>query len=187
MKCADCPFSMLCMSGRLDRAFMFVAICPMCERLYLLIDPTEEEKRQEAKRQAREDERQAAAKEHGIDLSYEQTLDDQDRFRQEYLGVWVPPPRTTSVTFHCEKRPVTRGDRQRWKRMRQQSNGLYRHGTGWVEKDDIGGTRGPLNFRPCPECVRWPEPHITQDLDEQARYEEEKARAQPAFRLKNRR
>jgi hypothetical protein len=152
---------------------MLVALCPSCGKLYLIVDPAEEEKRIKKA----EKERRNEAKKHNIDLSYEVGLPPR-AFEREYLGEFVPTTRTTLLTLTCEQHKVTRAEQYRWRRETPE-RARYQYTSGWMRLD---GT----NVRPCPTCVRWPEPHYTEDLDEQKEYEAKKAGATPAFSLKGR-
>lgn len=173
MKCRECPLNMTCLSGRLFDSFMLVALCPACGKLYLILDPTAEEKRIKQ----REKERREEAKKHGIDLSYEMGRPPRF-FEQEFLGEFVPTPRTTLLTLKCEQHGVTRAEHSRWRKETPERR-RYQYTSGWMRTDG-------MNIRPCPTCVRWPEPHYTEDLDEQKEYEAQKAGATPAFSLKGR-
>ena len=181
MQCRDCPYSMACMSGRLDRGFVMVGLCPECARLYGIVDKGLEEQRRAKRLDAAMQKRIDEAKQHGIDLDYERHAELE--FQQEYLGVFVPAPRTTVVMFRCELRLVTRAIRQRWRRTSEEVHGQYRYTSGWTMVDPADLLLDPLNIRPCPECVRWPDYHYIEDLDEKAQYEVEQARNRPAFQL----
>lgn len=185
MKCVDCPYSLSCMSGRLDRGFVMVGLCPECARFYGMVDTEglENERKQQENRAL--DERIEEAKKYGIDLDYERMT--QLEFQREFMGVFEPTPRTTVVMFRCEQRYMTREMRRRWRQTSIDVRGMYRYTTGWAMEDPAGLLRDPLHIRPCPECVHWPDYHIIEDLDEKAQYEAEKERSTPAFRLKTRR
>lgn len=181
MKCRECPYSMACISGRLDMGFIMVGLCPECARFYGLVDG-EQTQRVVQRIQADElQERLDEAKKHGIDLDYERTASLE--FQQEYQAVFIPAPRTTLVMFRCELRFVTREIRRKWRGISAEIHGQYRYTSGWAMPDPAELMSEPLNIRPCPECVRWPDYHIIEDLDEKACYEAEKERATPAFRL----
>lgn len=184
MKCRECPYSMACMSGRLDRGFVMMGLCPECARFYGMVDREAAEKEVERRREEPLNKRIEEAKKHGIDLDYERHA--QMEFQQEYLGVFIPTPRTTVVMFRCELRYVTRAIRRKWRDTSIEVRGMYRYTTGWAMPDPAELMSEPLNIRACPECCRWPDYHIIEDLDEKACYEAEKERATPAFRLKGR-
>jgi hypothetical protein len=153
------------MAGRLEEAFMLVAVCPMCGKLYLVRFPEEQLTRE------------AEAAKHGIDLSYEKKLDPH-QFAREYLGEFVPAPRTTLLQLKCEQHQITRDQRVRWNQINPHVT-RHTYTRGWKGADG-------MQYRPCPSCVKWPEAHYTEDLDEQTKYEAEKAGSQPAFGLKGR-
>ena len=185
MQCRACPYSIACMSGRLDRGFLMTGLCPECGRFYCMVDREKAEEVVQQRHDEKLEARIAEAKKHGIDLDYERMA--QLEFQQEYLAVFVPTPRTTVVMFRCEQRFMTRAMRRRWREQSVEVKGMYRYTTGWAMEDPAGLLRDPLNIRPCAECVRWPDYHIIEDLDEKACYEAEKERSTPAFRLQGRR
>lgn len=175
MKCHDCPYSLACMSGRLDRLLHMVGLCPECQRFYGFVNHVDKELEQ----------RIAEGKKHGIDLDYERHLNL--RYQQEYMTVFTPAPRTTVVVFKCEKRRLGPAEDRRWRSIAHKGSGFYRYTAGWSMRDPAGLMSDLLYIRPCPECCRWPEHHIMEDLDAQEKYETEKKGSTPAFRLKGRR
>jgi hypothetical protein len=164
-------------------------LCPVCERFYGVVDRESKEKLRKERQKKREQERVAEAKKHGIDLRYElakgfEAAIEEEKFRQEFLGTWIPEPRTTVIMFRCEQRPVSNYDKHKWNKLSQASDGRYRYTQGWVIRDPAGVLKGAFNIRPCMECVRWPDNHFIEDLDAHEAYETEKERSQPAFSLK---
>lgn len=165
MKCRECPLSVTCMAGRLNETFRLVALCPSCGRLFLILD-----------KKMDTEEQQLEAARHGIDLSYEKGQ-PRHRFEQEYLGQWTPVVRDTVLILHCEQHQLTHEEQRRWHRTSPQHQ--HRYTAGWSRSNGF-------MIRPCPSCVRWPEPIYIKDLDEQKEYEAQKAGATPAFRLRGR-
>jgi hypothetical protein len=121
------------------------------------------------------------AAKHGIDLSYESALPPPG---YKHPGVYLrdadfvsSPPRTALLTLRCEQHQVKLADRRRWQ-SESYAAGRYTYTSGWRRVDG-------MQIRPCPNCVEWPEPHCTEDLDEQKEYERQREGAVPAFSLKD--
>ena len=158
MKCRECPYSLACTAGRIADIFSVFALCPACERLYGLLDLT-------------------------VGDRQEQIITDPafaDQYNMEYVGVFNPAPRYMVVALRCEKRQLSSAHKRKWRGLPTRES-QYTQAWPW---SDPRGLVESMMVRACPECTTWPDHYIIEDLDEKTKYELEKERSTPAFRLR---